>query len=52
MSNNAKRYKLFYDKGFWTRQMLWNIVNKPVGGITPEEYEEITGFEYTSEEDK
>lgn len=47
MSKSAERYKLFYEKGFWTKKMLRNVVDKSVGGITAEEYEQITGEPYS-----
>lgn len=45
MSRTAERYKMFYEKGFWTKKMLQNVIDKSVGGITKEEYTEITGEE-------
>lgn len=37
--------KSYYDNAFWTKQMVYNIVGKEYG-ITPEQYEEITGEPY------
>ena len=41
---HSKKYakvKLYYDRGVWTKEMVYNAVIK--GWITEEEYEEITG---------
>ena len=40
LSPIAKRYQVFYKKGFWTKKMLKNMVGKK---ITEREYEIITG---------
>ena len=37
------RVKMYYDKGLWCKQRVWNVVGKV---LTPEEYEEITGEPY------
>ena len=39
LSPIAKRYQVFYKKGFWTKKMLKNMVGKK---ITEREYEIIT----------
>ena len=36
--------KRYYDKGYWTLQMVRNAVVK--GWITPEQYKEITEEDY------
>jgi uncharacterized XkdX family phage protein len=43
-SKDFYKYKEWYDSGFYTKNMLRNMVVK--GKITPEEYYEITGEEY------
>lgn len=45
MSKNYKKFKKYYDRGLWTKQMLHNVVGKKFG-ITEEEYKEITGEDY------
>lgn len=45
MSKNYKKFKKYYDNGLWTKEMLHNVVGKRTG-ITPEEYEMITGEPY------
>lgn len=40
LSPIAERYARFYNKGFWTKAMLRNMVGRK---ITAEEYEFITG---------
>jgi uncharacterized XkdX family phage protein len=37
------RVKMYYDKGFWSKERVYNVVGKV---ITAEEYEEITGEPY------
>ena len=37
------RVKLYYDKGLWSKERVYNVVGKV---ITAEEYEEITGEPY------
>jgi uncharacterized XkdX family phage protein len=37
------RVKMYYDKGLWSKERVYNVVGKV---ITAEEYEEITGQEY------
>lgn len=43
LSPIAKRYQVFYKKGFWTKKMLKNMVGKKT---TEREYEIITGEAY------
>ena len=43
ISKIAERYKGFYEKGYWTKKMLKNVVGKK---ITAEEYTIITGEQY------
>ena len=44
-SNNFEKIKGYYDSGLWSKERVYNVVGKP-SGITPEEYEEITGEKY------
>ena len=44
-SKNFEKFKKYYDKGLWTKEQLYLVVGKKTG-ITPEEYEEITGEKY------
>ena len=37
------RVKMYYDKGLWSKERVYNVVGKL---ITAEEYEEITGEPY------
>jgi len=37
------RVKMYYDKGLWSKERVYNVVGKV---ITVEEYEEITGESY------
>ncbi len=37
------RVKIYYDKGLWSKERVYNVVGKV---ITAEEYEEITGWPY------
>ncbi len=37
------RVKMYYDKGLWSKEQVYNVVGKV---ITAEEYEEITGESY------
>jgi len=37
------RVKMYYDKGLWSKERVYNVVGKI---ITAEEYEEITGEPY------
>jgi uncharacterized XkdX family phage protein len=39
------RVKMYYDKGLWSKERVYNVVGKV---ITAEEYEEITGQEYVA----
>jgi len=38
-----EKVKYYYDKGFWSVQKVFNVVDK---AITKTEYEQITGFKY------
>ena len=42
-SKNFDKVKNYYDRGLWTKQRVYNVVNK---WITPAEYKEITGEDY------
>ena len=48
MSRNYAKVKRYYDAGLWTKRMVYNVVGR---GITPEEYEMITGEPYVAPED-
>lgn len=39
-----EKIKDYFEKGFWTVDMVMNAVKK--GKITESEFEEITGFKY------
>ena len=39
------RVKMYYDKGLWSKERVYNVVGKV---ITAEEYEEITGEPYSA----
>jgi len=39
------RVKMYYDKGLWSKERVYNIVGKV---ITEEEYEQITGEPYST----
>jgi len=39
------RVKMYYDKGLWSKERVYNVVGKV---ITVEEYEEITGESYSA----
>lgn len=43
-SKNFEKVKKFYKMGIWSEKMVWNAVGK---WITPEEYKEITGEDYS-----
>ena len=45
-SKNFKKLKEFNKNGIWSQKMAWNPVGK---SITPEEYKEITGEDYSKE---
>lgn len=45
MSKNYAKFKRYYDKHLWTKEMLRNVVGKKYG-ITEAEYTLITGEEY------
>lgn len=44
-SKNFETIKYYYDVGLWDKERVYNVVGKK-NGITPEEYEEITGEPY------
>ena len=44
-SKNFESIKKWYDEGVWSKERVHNVVGKKLG-ITPEEYEEITGEPY------
>ncbi len=44
LSPTARTYQRYYQKGFWNKKMLKNMVKK--GKITAREYEIITGEAY------
>lgn len=46
-SRNFEKYKGYYDHGFWNAKMLKNAVVKKA--ITADEFEEITGEDYTKQ---
>ena len=37
------RVKMYYDKGLWSKERVYNVVGKV---ITKEEFKDITGQEY------
>ena len=41
MSKRFEQVKTYYDKGYWTKEMVHNAVVK--GWITEDEYKEIVG---------
>ena len=43
-SKNFEKYKGYYKAGYWTIDMLRNVVDK--SKLTKTEFEEITGIEY------
>ena len=45
MSANFEKVKTYFDRGFWDINMVKNAVNR---WITPDEYKQITGQDYTS----
>ena len=45
-SKNYKKVKKFYKMGIWSEKMARNAVGK---WITPDEYKEITGKDYSKE---
>lgn len=45
MSKNFEKIKRYYDRGFWSIHMVYNVVGKRTG-ITEEEFEQITGIAY------
>ena len=44
-SKNFEKIKSYYDRGLWDKARVRAVVGKTLG-ITPEEYEEITGEKY------
>lgn len=48
-SKNFAKVKKYYDNGYWNINMVFNVVGKRTG-ITEEEYNEITGFDYPNKE--
>lgn len=40
-SKNFEKYKNYYERGLWTKEMLRNVMLK--GKITEEEFEKIIG---------
>lgn len=44
LSAHGEKAKYYYDSGFWTKKMVYNVTKK--GWITPEEYEYITDDKY------
>ena len=46
MSNYFEKVKCYYDKKLWSKERVINAVGK---WITPEEYKNITGEEYSPE---
>ena len=44
-SKNYEKIKDYYDSGLWNKARVRAVVGKK-NGITPEEYEEITGEPY------
>ena len=40
-----EKVKMYYDKGLWSKERVYNVVGKV---ITAEEYEEITGEPYVA----
>lgn len=44
-SKNFEKVKYYYDEGLWSKARVKAVVGKTYG-ITPEEYEEITGEPY------
>lgn len=48
MEEHGKKFndvKKYYDRGFWTKQMIKDAVNRK--WITEKEYEEIVGEDYS-----
>lgn len=43
MSKNFNKVKKYYEKGYWTKKMVRNAVNR---WITVDEYKIITGEDY------
>lgn len=49
-SKNFAKIKAYYDSGLWDIERVYNVVGKK-NGITPDEYEEITGEPYEPKEE-
>ena len=45
MSKNFEKVEFYYKRGFWNLEQVKNAVNR---WITPEEYKQITGEDYTA----
>lgn len=45
MSKNYIKFKGYYNRGLWSKKMLYNVVGRKYG-ITKEEYKEATGDDY------
>lgn len=45
MSKNFEKVEFYYKRGFWSLEQVKNAVNR---WITPEEYKQITGEDYTA----
>ena len=45
-SKNYEKVMKFYKMGIWSEKMGWNALGK---WITPDEYKEITGKDYSKE---
>ena len=50
MSKNYNLIKGYYDHGLWDKERVYKVVGKR-NGITPEEYELITGEPYVAPEE-
>lgn len=44
-SKNFEKIKHYYDVQLWSKERVYKVVGK-AAGITPEEYQEITGEPY------
>lgn len=50
MSKKYKKVKDYYDKGYWDIRKVYDAVTH--GWITAEEYKEITGLDFDSNEEE
>ena len=50
MSKMYEKIKMYYDTGLWSKERVYNMVEKYV--ITAEEYEKITNEEYKVSDSK